>query len=279
MWLAMTRRAADCRAGVFLAAHRSSLRDAPFRAFAAYAPSLRSVRYSTAPALRTPPVASVATYQEAATSLVRCDGGEVRGLAKGVRFRYPFDMANRTLARDDLWEVAALQHGFVTAQQAGEVGVAKETLQKLVGRGTLDRAAFGVYRFPKYPVAEADPYALAVLWTRVPKAALSHETALDVYGISDVNPNEIHVTVGKNRRLRRSDGQRYVVHYEDLTPAQIGWWQEVPTVTAATAIAQCITFGTPTYLLRQALENGQAQGRITTREHLDLAARLEVRNG
>lgn len=31
----------------FLAGERSSLRPAPFRAFAAYAPSLRSVRYST----------------------------------------------------------------------------------------------------------------------------------------------------------------------------------------------------------------------------------------
>lgn len=50
---------------VFLAAESSGLRGAPFRAFAAYAPSLRSVRYSTtrhcAP-LRTLPVA---TYQEA----------------------------------------------------------------------------------------------------------------------------------------------------------------------------------------------------------------------
>lgn len=188
-------------------------------------------------------------------------------------------MTIRALARDDLWEIAALQHGFVTAQQAVEAGVAKDSLQKLVGRGTLDRVAFGVYRFPKYPVTEADPYALAVLWTRVPEAVLSHETALDAYGISDVNPNEIHVTVGKHRRLRRGDGQGYVVHYEDLNREQIGWWQEVPTVTAATAIVQCIEYGTPTYLLRQALENARAQGRITAVEHRDVTERLEARNG
>lgn len=200
-------------------------------------------------------------------------------LSKGGRFRYTFDMAMRTLARDDLWEIATTQHGFVTAQQAKDVGVGKETLQKLVGRGTVERAAFGVYRFPKHPVGEADPYMLAVLWTRAPEAALSHETALDVYRISDINPNVIHVTVGKHRRLRRSDGQGYEVHYEDLDPAQLGWWQEVPTVTAATAIAQCIADGTPTYLLRQALQNGHEQGRLTTAERDALTARLDARHG
>lgn len=186
-------------------------------------------------------------------------------------------MSGRALARDELWEIAAPQHGFVTAQQAVEIGIGKETLKKLVQRGTLERVAFGVYRFPKYPVAEADAYMLAVLWTRAPEAALSHETALDVYGISDVNPNRIHVTVAKSRRLRRAGGDGYVIHYQELAPPQLGWWQEVPTVTAATAIAQCVDWGTPTYLLRQAIENGHAQGRISTVERAELTNRLETR--
>jgi predicted transcriptional regulator of viral defense system len=112
-----------------------------------------------------------------------------------------------------------------------------------------------------------DHLMLAVLWTRVPEATLSHETALDAYGISDVNPNRIHVTVGKQRRFRRTGGDDYVIHYEDLEPAQIGWWQEIPTVTPATAITQCLAYGTPTYLLRQAIERGHAQGYLKTAEH------------
>lgn len=195
------------------------------------------------------------------------------------RFRYTFAMTGQVLARDELWETAAAQRGFVTAQQATQLGVGTGALQMLVQRGTLERAAFGVYRFPRYPVSEQDSYILAVLWTRAPEACLSHETALDVYGISDINPNRIHVTVGKQRRLRRSSGEGYVIHHEDLTAEQIGWWQEIPTVTTATAIAQCIAIGTPTYLLRQAIENGRAQGRITTTEHDDLVAALEVRHG
>lgn len=199
-------------------------------------------------------------------------------MAKVSRFSYTIAVATKPLARDELWDIATAQHGFVTAQQATEAGVGKQALQMLVHRGTLDRAAHGVYRFPNYPVGEHDQLALAVLWTRVSEAALSHETALDCYGISDVNPNRIHLTVAKHRRFRRAGGDDYVVHYEDLAPKQIGWWQEIPTVTPATAIAQCLVYGTPTYLLRQAIARGHAQGYLKANERDELAAALEPRH-
>lgn len=199
-------------------------------------------------------------------------------LATVSRFRYTSAMTAKVLARDKLWEIATAQHGFVTAQQATEMGVDKHAIQMLVHRGTLERVAYGVYRFPNYPGGEHDNLMLAVLWARVPEAALSHETALDAYGISDVNPNRIHLTVGKQRRFRRTGGDDYVVHSEDLAPKQIGWWQEIPTVTAATAIAQCLAYGTPTYLLRQAIERGHAQGYLKVAERDELTETLETRH-
>lgn len=107
---------------------------------------------------------------------------------------------------------------------------------------------------------------------------LSHETALDCYGISDVNLHRIHLTVGKHRRFRRSSAQDYVVHYEDLDATQIGWWQEIPTVTPVTAIEQCIAGGTPIYLLRQAIERGHTQGYLKSTEKDMLADLLEARH-
>ncbi len=188
-------------------------------------------------------------------------------------------MSERMLARDKLWEIAAAQHGFVAAQQAAELGIHKSVLQMLVHRGTLERAAFGVYRFPRYPVGPYDPYMLAVLWTRAPEACLSHETILDVYGISDINPNRVHVTVGKQRRLRRTGGDAYDIHCEDLAPASIGWWQEIPAVTVRMAIEQCIEYGTPTYLLRQAIERGYTQGYLKSAELEVLTDALAARRG
>ncbi len=187
-------------------------------------------------------------------------------------------MTERVLARDELWGIAAVQHGFVTAQQAVDLGITKQAVQMLVHRGTLTRAAFGVYRFPHYPAGEHDGHMLAVLWTRAPEACLSHESALDAYGISDVNPNRIHVTVGEQRRLRRSNGEEYVVHYENLIRTQVGWWQEIPTVTPRTAVEQCLVYGTPIYLLRQAIERGHAQGFIKASECDELTGALEARH-
>jgi predicted transcriptional regulator of viral defense system len=89
----------------------------------------------------------------------------------------------------------------------------------------------------------------------------------------------IHVTVGKHRRIRRADGDQYEIHYEDLAPAQITWWEEVPVVTLATAIMQCISSGTPLYLLRQAITNGHTQGRLTERERTALTELLELGRG
>jgi predicted transcriptional regulator of viral defense system len=187
-------------------------------------------------------------------------------------------MTPGALAPDQLWDIANAQHGFVTSQQATEIGIEKHALQMLVHRETLDRVAHGVYRFPRYPVGEHDNLMLAVLWTRLPEAALSHETALDGYAISDVNPNRIHVTVGRKRRLRRTGGDDYVIHYEDLAPAQVGWWQEMPTVTPATALAQCLDYGTPTYLLRQAIDRGHTQGYLKSAERHELVEALKVRH-
>lgn len=67
-------------------------------------------------------------------------------------------------------------------------------------------------------MSQADRYMLAVLWTRASEAALSNQTALDAYDISDVNPNIYHVTVGKQRRLRREDGRRYEVTTRTYLP-------------------------------------------------------------
>jgi predicted transcriptional regulator of viral defense system len=182
------------------------------------------------------------------------------------------------VARTRLWDVAVEQHGFVTIPQARELGVSQAAIAMLAKRGRLEKEAHGVYRMPQMPASEYDQFALAVLWTGVPEACLSHETALDLYEISNINPHIIHVTVGKDRRIRRRNENGYAVHYENLDPRQIGWWQQIPMVTAATAIAQCIAFGTPIYLLRQAIEKAHVEGRIQTVERDQLAHDLEVRH-
>lgn len=180
--------------------------------------------------------------------------------------------------RDRLLEEAFERHGFITRADALREGHSPNALRMLIARGALERVAHGVYRMPVVPPTEYDNLHLAVLWTGVEEAALSHETALSLYELSDVNPDRVHVTVPKHRRIRRSGAQGIEIHHQDLEVRQIGWFEQIPTVKPATAIEQCIDTGTPTYLLRQAIMSAREAGRVTANEGERLRRRLEVRD-
>lgn len=181
-------------------------------------------------------------------------------------------------AREILWGIALDQHGFVTVDDALAVGLSRNAVNLLVRRGTLQSAGTGVYRFPDFPETPQAPYMLSVLWTRTPGACLSHDTALSLHELCDINPGRVHVTVPAARRIRRAKGDLYVVHREDLLPEQVGWWELVPITTPTTAVRQGIRTGVPTYLIRQALDRGRRTGQLTITEHDDLKTALETRD-
>ena len=180
---------------------------------------------------------------------------------------------------DHLREIAIDQYGFVTTEQALEAGIPHSQLSKMVSRQRLERVAHGVYQVPLVPFSEYTRFMLALLWTGASEAALSHDTALDIYGVSDINPTLIHVTVAKSRRIRRSGGQGYVVHYDDLNPAQISWWEGMRIVTLSVAIEQCIKNSVPRYLIRQAIERGSKVDRVVAQEKEKLFDLMEARDG
>jgi predicted transcriptional regulator of viral defense system len=177
-----------------------------------------------------------------------------------------------------LREIALDQHGFVTTAQALEDSVSHAELSTMVARGRIQRVAHGVYRVPQVPETENNQYQLATLWTGVGEACLSHDTALQAWNITDINPDRIHVSVPHSRRLRRAGGERYVVHYEDLSPDQVTMWQGIRIVTVATAIGQGIASGVPTYLIRQALDRAGRTSALSRADRDRLAQELEARD-
>src|SRR6266545_1873800 len=102
-------------------------------------------------------------------------------------------------------------------------------------RRLLERVAHGIYRFPIIPATPLDQYMEAVLWPRT-TAALCHETALDLYGLCDVNPAQIHVTVPATYRLRRNVPAMYRLHRRDLDPDDVTYHEGIPIVTVYRAI-------------------------------------------
>jgi predicted transcriptional regulator of viral defense system len=166
--------------------------------------------------------------------------------------------------REELWDVALNQYGYVTTADAKGLDIPVGELRRLEHRKKLVRAAQGVYRFKEYPVSPRGQLMQAVLWTRDPLAVLSHDTALDVYELSDINPNVIHVTIPRREKpIRRKDmPAEYVVHYQDLRPEQRYYWEQIPCVTVETAIDQEIAARARPDLIAQAIEQAEEEGHI-----------------
>ncbi|MGB4779082.1 hypothetical protein [Microbacterium sp.] len=117
---------------------------------------------------------------------------------------------------------------------------------------------------------------LAVLWANTPDAALSHDTALAVYELCDINPDRIHVIVPKGHRVSKRGGDAYTLHRGRLSEADLSWWQGIRTVTEKTAIQQGVDTGVPAHLLRAAIDTARERGRITAAEATDLTTQIET---
>lgn len=176
----------------------------------------------------------------------------------------------------ELWDVAVDQYGYVTSKDARRLGINPVELGKLAARGQLDHVSYGVYRFPQLPVTPLDSYMFATLWANG-RGVLSHDTALDLHDLCDINPSKLHVTV-PGRRPERQGGEQYVVHSEPLADDETTWHEAIPIVTVAKAIAQCIAAGVSSHLLSQALRTARDRGAITAVEHRRLTGVMEARS-
>jgi predicted transcriptional regulator of viral defense system len=178
-----------------------------------------------------------------------------------------------------LYEIAEDNYGFVTVQDARRAGVRPQRLVEMAQRGALRREGRALYRLEPFPAHELDSYRKATLWPYPVEGVLSHETALDLYELSDVNPEKIHVTVPSGYRIRhRQVPPLYVVHHEDLADRDVTRHEGLPIVTPAKAIRQCHQTHLRPDLLHQALEEAGRRGLVTRREHADLLRELDLEN-
>jgi predicted transcriptional regulator of viral defense system len=175
-----------------------------------------------------------------------------------------------------LHEIAEDNYGFLTVDDARQAGIRPQRLAEMARRGSLQREGLGLYRLDPFPTHELDDYRKATLWPYGVEGVLSHETALDLYGLSDVNPAKIHITVPKRYRLRRRKvPPSYRFHHEDLDERDITRHEGLPIVTPTKAIRQCDEANLRHDLLRQALEDAKQKGLLTRSAYGGLMQELE----
>jgi predicted transcriptional regulator of viral defense system len=159
---------------------------------------------------------------------------------------------------DALYNLAEQQAGYFTACQAARVGFSGERLADYSKNGRFQRVAHGVYRLVQFPSSRFED--LFVAWLKCgPKSTISHESALALYDLSDVLPEEIHVTIPRTASHRRK-GIR--LHTNRLPSADVVEREGLQVTSVPRTIADVARAGLSedhvSRAIREALERGLA---------------------
>lgn len=139
-----------------------------------------------------------------------CYGGRVPGPSQDLRRQ--------------LHKVAFGQSGYFSAAQAKEVGYSYQAQKYHVDHGNWLRVDRGLFRLPEWPSGPADTYARWVLWSGG-VGVISHDSALAVHGLSDVNPARVHLTVPVGFRARDDAVILHTGRLADRDIERRGSWQ------------------------------------------------------
>src|SRR5713226_6091745 len=105
--------------------------------------------------------------------------------------------------------------------------------------GRFERIYPGVYRLAVAPPAPHDELLFAWVWSNY-RGAISHDSALALYGLSDLLPSKVHLAVPVG--FRRASGP-YIVHRVPLPDSDRATYEGVATTTAARAIVDAAADG------------------------------------
>jgi predicted transcriptional regulator of viral defense system len=170
--------------------------------------------------------------------------------------------------QDALYRTAESQGGYFTSAQAAKAGFSRKLLWHHEKVGKFLWASHGIYRLAQFPSSGFED--LYVAWLKCgPKSAISHESALALYELSDVLPGEVHVTVPRTASRRRK-GIR--LHTNRLRLADVTKREGLPVTSVPRTIADVARAGLSEDHVARAIRDALERG-LTTKEALLAEAR------
>ena len=178
-------------------------------------------------------------------------------------------MHDNDAARPDherLFQLASEQAGYFTTAQARRCGFS----HALVGHharagGRVLRVRRGLYRFRPDPSSPREDVFAA--WLSVDggagEAAVSHDSALELLGLSDVVPDAVHVTIPRSQRYRPAPpGVRVHTTTRTLAPGDVVIRDGIRVTAVERSIVDAAQLGTaPEQVIAaatQAVDRGMA---------------------
>jgi len=170
-----------------------------------------------------------------------------------------------------LFEFAEQQQGFFTAKQARAAGFAENTHPYHVQAGNWIREHRAIYRLALFPATDRPDLVLWALWSRnrneEVEGVYSHNTALSLYDLSDLNPAKLHMTVPTDFRRNSDIPGILVLHYADLAGSDVQTAQGFKFTRPLRTILDLIEAGTAERnFIRQALRQAVDRGLITRQQ-------------
>lgn len=103
---------------------------------------------------------------------------------------------------DRLYDLASARRGYFTGRDATLCGFNSWLVDYHVRRGRFERVGRGLYRLRNYPLSPSDETAAAWLAAGAKNAAISHDSALALHDLGNVNPRAVHITLPRSARWR-----------------------------------------------------------------------------
>lgn len=170
-----------------------------------------------------------------------------------------------------LYAIAEGQSGYFTPRQAEAAGFSPKNHAYHVRMGNWLRERRGIYRLSRFPPAERPDLMLWWLWSRnrddVPQGVYSHETALSLYDLSDINPARLHMTVPRAFQRRNPLSKSPVLHRGSVHKDDIEIRYGVKVTKALKTIADLLVSRTVQMdHMQQAVKQAFQRGLITRAE-------------
>lgn len=164
-----------------------------------------------------------------------------------------------------LFDVAKLQSGYFTSKQAQKAGFDYYLQSYHVKVRNWERVIRGIYRLVDFPILENDQYILWYLWSRdrndQPQGIYSHETALNIYELSDISPSKLHITVPLSFRRNSKIPDILILHYDTIDEEDIEFMRGFAvTKPMRTILDLAKTENVSRDILAQAITEGCQQG-------------------
>jgi len=147
---------------------------------------------------------------------------------------------------DGLYRLAESQAGYFTTGQALAAGMDRSTLgYHARPGGRYERVRRGLFRLRHFPSSPHEHIVAAWLSLRQTPAVVSHESALELYDLSDVIPSAVHISLPRAKRGQRPRaGVRFHTLEQPPGPSETRLIMGMPVTSPERTIVDSLQAGT-----------------------------------